>query len=76
MPFQEVPARFLSCPLVGIECIMLYGNSMHFQGCMELQVGYRETVASNQALPLHVQLFAFKFARRGEEPGSRLEKQR
>ena len=27
-PFQEVPARFLSCPLVGIECIMLYGNTV------------------------------------------------
>ena len=42
MLFQEVPARFLSRPLVGIEYITLYGNSMRFGGCTELQGWYQK----------------------------------
>ena len=42
MPFQEVPAGFLSRPLVGINCIALYGSSMHYGGCTAFQGSYRK----------------------------------
>ena len=39
---SRVPVGFLSCPLVGIKCTMLYGNSIHFRGYTELQWRYQE----------------------------------
>ena len=43
MLFMEVLVGFLPYPSVGMKCITLYGNSMHFEGSTEFQDGQQET---------------------------------
>ena len=56
--FQEVPAGFLSRPLVGINRTALYGDSMHYGSCTAFQDGYRPVHNTTQNNALRYVVFA------------------